>query len=98
MRRGTARGMVAVALVTLAAGCTGREAPTTVAARGGSVRGLDPVGRGEAGAASGYRATWAVIVGIDGYPSGDGGLAPLEFAANDARAVRDVLRDEYGFD
>src|SRR5437660_1119655 len=44
-----------------------------------------------------YHSAWAVIVGIDPYPGGASHLEPLMFAGNDARAIRDVLRDEFGF-
>jgi WD40 repeat protein/HEAT repeat protein len=43
-----------------------------------------------------YTAKWAIIIGIDAYAPGSG-LDPLSFAANDATALRDVLRDEFGF-
>src|SRR5688572_23042082 len=44
-----------------------------------------------------YRAKWAVVIGIDRYPGGAARLDPLANAANDARALRDALRDEFGF-
>ncbi len=43
-----------------------------------------------------YRASFAVIVGVNAYSQG-GGLPPLEFAVNDARELRDMLRDEFGY-
>ena len=43
-----------------------------------------------------YRAKWAIIVGIDKYPTGHG-LSQLEFAVNDAQAIRTILQDEFGF-
>jgi len=48
-------------------------------------------------ATTGYRATWAVIIGIDQYPGEDSELEPLQFAVNDAREVWNVLRDEFGY-
>jgi WD40 repeat protein len=45
-----------------------------------------------------YRAKWAVIIGIDGYPGGDTDLEPLENAANDAREFRRLLVEEFGYD
>jgi len=44
-----------------------------------------------------YRANYAIIIGIDGYPGGESVLHPLRFAVNDARAVRDILREEFGY-
>ncbi len=44
-----------------------------------------------------YRASWAVIVGIDEYEGGETDLPPLKFAVNDARAIRNLLRDEFGY-
>ncbi len=43
-----------------------------------------------------YRQSWALIIGIDQYA--DQRLPPLETAVKGARAVRDLLRDELGFD
>jgi WD40 repeat protein/uncharacterized caspase-like protein len=40
---------------------------------------------------------WAVIIGVNQYPGGATGLNPLEFAANDAREVRTVLIQEFGY-
>ena len=47
-------------------------------------------------AALDYRASYAVIIGVNAYSQG-GGLPPLEFAVNDARELRDMLRDEFGY-
>lgn len=44
-----------------------------------------------------YRTKWSIVVGIDRYRQEHTGLDPLHFAANDARAVHDLLRDEFGF-
>jgi WD40 repeat protein len=44
-----------------------------------------------------YRAKWAVIIGIDQYPGGQTQLDRLQFAVNDARAIRDILQEEFGF-
>lgn len=44
-----------------------------------------------------YGATWAVVIGIDGYPGDDSGLQAILYAVNDAREVRDVLRDQFGY-
>lgn len=44
-----------------------------------------------------YRSTYAIIIGIDEYPGDQASLAPLMFAVNDAREVRALLRDEFGF-
>jgi len=41
-----------------------------------------------------YRARWAVIVGINQFKH----MRNLENAVNDARAMRDMLRDEFGYD
>jgi WD40 repeat protein/tetratricopeptide (TPR) repeat protein len=46
---------------------------------------------------TGYRSTWAVIVGIDRYPGGEAKLPALQFAVNDAREVRNLLHDEFGY-
>ena len=43
-----------------------------------------------------YRAEWAVVIGIDAYPGGDG-LRPLLYAANDASAVRRLLIEDFGY-
>jgi hypothetical protein len=37
---------------------------------------------------------WAVIIGINQYPAAAKQWSPLQFAVNDAREVRDMLRDE----
>ena len=63
----------------------------------GASRGVERVPMADEGPVD-YRARWAVIIGIDKYPGGKSGLEPLLFAANDARAVRDMLRDDYGYD
>jgi tetratricopeptide (TPR) repeat protein len=52
---------------------------------------------GPSAAAVAYRRSFAVIVGINAYPVGREGLPPLEFAVNDARELRDLLRDEFGY-
>jgi CHAT domain-containing protein len=44
-----------------------------------------------------YRATWAVIIGIDAYPGGSSGLPRLEHALNDAHVFRDTLEKEFGY-
>ncbi len=44
-----------------------------------------------------YRAKWAILVGVDKYDGKDPAFTDLDFAVNDAREVRDVLRDEFGF-
>lgn len=41
-----------------------------------------------------YRARWAVIVGINRYDH----MGQLKNASNDARGLRDLLRDEFGYD
>ncbi|MGO8902904.1 MAG: caspase family protein [Isosphaeraceae bacterium] len=63
----------------------------------GASRGVERVPLADEGPVD-YRARWAVIIGIDKYPGGKSGLEPLLFAANDAQAVRDILRDDYGYD
>lgn len=60
-----------------------------------SFAGFGRVGRSHYSDAD-YRARWAVIVGVNRFK--DEGLTQLDNAVNDARAVRDVLRDEFGFD
>ncbi len=42
-----------------------------------------------------YDDSWLLVIGIDEYP-GDG-LTDLENAVNDARGVRDVMQDYFGF-
>jgi WD40 repeat protein/uncharacterized caspase-like protein/tetratricopeptide (TPR) repeat protein len=44
-----------------------------------------------------YRAKWAVIIGVDDYSAGDG-FQRLTNAANDARALRQMLVGEFGYD
>jgi WD40 repeat protein len=44
-----------------------------------------------------YRAKWAIIIGIDNYGFNTG-LDALDYAVNDAREIRDVLRDEFGYE
>lgn len=70
-------------------------APPAVAADAPRTRGATP-DLGDEGRRY-YKATAAVIVGIDQYPGGASGLNALEFAVNDARELRDVLRDEFGY-
>ena len=40
-----------------------------------------------------YKASWALVVGIDNYEN----ASPLSYAVNDAGTLRDVLTDELGF-
>ena len=35
-----------------------------------------------------YRAMWAIVIGVDRYGGAETGRAPLEFAVNDAVAIR----------
>lgn len=44
-----------------------------------------------------YRSTAAVLIGIDAYGREGSNLPPLQFAVNDARELRDLLRDEFGY-
>src|SRR5688572_6300569 len=44
-----------------------------------------------------YRQTFAVVIGIDEYGEQKTDLEPLQFAVNDAREIRDLLRDEFGY-
>ena len=46
---------------------------------------------------SNYRRNFAILVGINQYQPAENGLPPLEFAVNDASALRDMLRDEFGY-
>lgn len=43
---------------------------------------------------SGYRARWAVIIGLNQFEH----MSNLDNAVNDAQALRDMLRDEFGYD
>src|SRR5262245_50557234 len=52
---------------------------------------------GVTAARTAYRSSWAVIVGINAYPGGRSGLAPLDHAVNDARELRDLLQGEFGY-
>src|SRR5688572_19105777 len=75
------------------------RAPTKVAPDDDSIRGDHRilVGPRSAAVSQSYRATYAVIVGINAYPGTSPGLPPLEFALNDARELRELLRDEFGY-
>jgi WD40 repeat protein len=44
-----------------------------------------------------YKSKWAVIIGIDAYPAGNGNLGHLDYALNDARDFRALLLDRFGF-
>ena len=46
---------------------------------------------------TGYDRTFAIIIGVDDYSAKESDLEPLQFAVNDAREVRDLLRDEFGY-
>jgi WD40 repeat protein/uncharacterized caspase-like protein len=59
--------------------------------------GDEPIPRPEDGPRD-YRAKYAVIVGIDGYPDAGSDLARLRYAANDAREFRRLLVEEFGYD
>jgi WD40 repeat protein/Tfp pilus assembly protein PilF len=88
--------LAALSLVGGGSGCARREAAPLGRANAGGTRGLVPLGE-PGGETIGTHAAWAVIVGIDRYPGGGSGLEPLRFAVNDARALRDVLRDDFGY-
>ena len=62
----------------------------------GNDRGLEPADP-SLPRADNYRATWAVIIGVDNYPVGGSDLKKLSYAVNDAREFRNLLRDEFGF-
>ncbi len=47
--------------------------------------------------ATGYDRVFSIIVGIDEYSAEESDLDPLQFAVNDARELRDVLQQEFGF-
>jgi WD40 repeat protein len=59
--------------------------------------GDEPIPRPDDGSRD-YRAKFAVIVGIDGYPDAGSDLARLQYAANDAREFRRLLVGEFGYD
>src|SRR4051794_26687135 len=86
----TARRL-AVSVGLLLAGLARGDQPEPIPASGG-LRRL-PV----AEAPAGYRARWAVVVGIDDYSRGQG-FAQLGNAANDAREFRRLLVEEFGYD
>lgn len=44
-----------------------------------------------------YRAMFAIVIGVDQYDEPSTGWRDLRYAVNDAREVRDVLRDEFGY-
>lgn len=46
---------------------------------------------------TGYDRVFSIIVGIDEYSAEESDLDPLRFAVNDARELRDVLQQEFGF-
>src|SRR3989339_924772 len=83
-----------VTVVCLFLGCSPRRAAEDGTSLG-SPPALPPLI--EKGARVDYRARWAVIIGVDKYPGGESGLRPLLYAVNDARAVRDILREEFGY-
>ncbi len=44
-----------------------------------------------------YRRQWAIIACVKSYDQDKNGYGPLDFSVADAREVRDMLRDEFGF-
>ena len=44
-----------------------------------------------------YGRLFSIIIGIDDYAAEESDLEPLQFAVNDAREVRDVLQQDFGF-
>lgn len=44
-----------------------------------------------------YGRLFSIIIGIDDYAAEECDLEPLQFAVNDAREVRDVLQQDFGF-
>jgi WD40 repeat protein/Flp pilus assembly protein TadD len=44
-----------------------------------------------------YRKSWAVVIGIDNYPGGSGGLGRLKCAVNDAMSIKEILIEDFGY-
>ncbi len=98
---GPAAFVISLAL-TVAAASTGcpaaqqpADSPPAKPNEAGVLRGSQFVGE-VPDAALDYPAKWALIIGIDGYAE-NSGLNRLHYAVGDAAAVRDVLREEFGF-